>query len=364
MENLVGNISNKNSISGVINKGVEYLDPITQEKSVTPTRQEQEVVYDEGYTGLSKVTVNSIPDEYIIPSGNLDITINDVFDVTPFSQVTTNVINIQKVEVPDGTRFTGSRWTDSSVDFLENLDFSNITNFESMFSNITTITRFPNVDLSNGEIFNSTFYSCNTLANMPTLSYPKATDMSSMFYNCAKLTSVGLLNTSKVTQFFNTFTNCVTLETVNSIDTSGATSTQQMFSYCYKLKNLPTLDMTKNKSAQSMFQYCSELVNAPNIINGGEVNYLNRMFRDCTALENVPLYSFPKAWNVQYMFLNCPNLTDESLNNIMAMLTPMTSIGAGSKTLSNTGLTSEQATRCQSLSNYQAFVNAGWSTGY
>ena len=34
------------------------------------------------------------------------------------------------------------------------------------------------------------------------------------------------------------------------------------------------------------------------------------------------------------------------------------------KTLKYIGLTEEQATICQSLSNYQAFTNAGWTTGY
>ena len=34
------------------------------------------------------------------------------------------------------------------------------------------------------------------------------------------------------------------------------------------------------------------------------------------------------------------------------------------KTLSVIGLTSEQANRCKTLSNYSAFTAAGWTTGY
>ena len=41
-----------------------------------------------------------------------------------------------------------------------------------------------------------------------------------------------------------------------------------------------------------------------------------------------------------------------------------TGVPSSKKTLKQTGLTQEQATTCQSLSNYQAFVNAGWTTGY
>ena len=56
-------------------------------------------------------------------------------------------------------------------------------------------------------------------------------------------------------------------------------------------------------------------------------------------------------------------LTDESLNNIMATMLTATAY-IGTKTLSHTSLTSEQATKCTTLSNYSAFTAAGWTTGY
>ena len=36
----------------------------------------------------------------------------------------------------------------------------------------------------------------------------------------------------------------------------------------------------------------------------------------------------------------------------------------GLKTLKDIGLTSEQADKCKTLSNYSAFTSAGWTTGY
>lgn len=57
------------------------VTPTTEEKTVTPTKSTQ-VVEPTGADYLSKVTVNAIPDEYIIPSGTLIVTSNNTYDVT------------------------------------------------------------------------------------------------------------------------------------------------------------------------------------------------------------------------------------------------------------------------------------------
>ena len=62
-------------------------------------------------------------------------------------------------------------------------------------------------------------------------------------------------------------------------------------------------------------------------------------------------------------FTACSSLTNESLNNILQMCVNAINY-PGVKTLKRLGLSSEQATVCQGLSNYQAFLNAGWTTGY
>lgn len=59
-------------------------------KTVTPTKSVQNVTPNEGEL-LSDVTVNAIPDEYIIPTGTQTITTNGTVDVTNLASVVVNV---------------------------------------------------------------------------------------------------------------------------------------------------------------------------------------------------------------------------------------------------------------------------------
>lgn len=71
--------------------------PTLQTKTVTPTTSQQTVQPDSGYDGLSQVTVNAIPSEYIVPSGNKAITQNgNNIDVAEYATVSVNVSGSSK----------------------------------------------------------------------------------------------------------------------------------------------------------------------------------------------------------------------------------------------------------------------------
>lgn len=97
LQKLTGEISLNQELTGELDKIVEVIEPVTQEKEITPTKQTQSVQPDEGYNGLSQVTVNPIPPEYIIPAlDSKSITANGTYNAAVdlldgYSSVSVNV---------------------------------------------------------------------------------------------------------------------------------------------------------------------------------------------------------------------------------------------------------------------------------
>lgn len=149
----------------------------------------------------------------------------------------------------------------------------------------------------------------------------EVTDMVSMF-EYSTVTSLPQIDTSNVVNMKNMFNNCINLTSLPQIDTSNVTDMQNFCNFCIKLVNVPVLDCSNIKAT----------------------------IATNTANKN--------------MFNNCPLLSNESLNNILAMCKDMQSYYSSHKTLKRIGLSSEQATICTGLSNWSALQSAGWTTGY
>ena len=163
-----------------------------------------------------------------------------------------------------------------------------------------------------------------------------------MYPNIAKfLKEVPVVDLTGFTVCQSFFNNCYSLETVPYIDTSNCTSFERMFSECLKIKSIPQFNTSK---MTNMKYFC----------NG------------CVQLENVPILDTSKVTgiNMTNAFSVCPNLTNESLNNILYMCIHSGVKPSNSKTLQFVGLSQSQANTCATLSNWDAFVAAGWTTGY
>lgn len=80
------NVSGKASVNVNVSAQLKL-----QQKTVTPTKSKQTIKSDSSYDGLSEVIVNAIPDEYISPSGSLNITENGTYDIKAKANVVVNV---------------------------------------------------------------------------------------------------------------------------------------------------------------------------------------------------------------------------------------------------------------------------------
>lgn len=167
---------------------------------------------------------------------------------------------------------------------------------------------------------------------------------------------------SSTTSLASKFVNDKTLKYMPVIDTSNVTDMQQCFSACNNLKILPLLDTSNVTNMQQCFNGCYEITNIPQF-DTSDVTSTILMFNSCSKLETIPILDFGKVTNMRNMFNGCSSLNNESLNNIMASCIGASSYN-GTKTLKQLGISSTLATICQGLSNYAAFTNAGWTTGY
>lgn len=175
----------------------------------------------------------------------------------------------------------------------------------------------PRVLTDNDKTIDKNIYVIPTKSDgTPLLDTSRLTNMHWLFYNCRNIKVIPKLNTSNVTEMEATFMN-TKIVSLAELDTSKATTLKNFCYLCIKLKNFPALNISS-------------------------------------------------ATNIENMVSACPDLTDESLNNILEMLTNASAyIEQGTNmTLKWVGLYSTQADKCTTLSNWAACEAAGWTTGY
>ena len=206
------------------------------------------------------------------------------------------------------------------------------------------------------------FSGCDNLTEIPLLNTSNVTNMRNMFSGCKNLTTTPLLNTSSVIDMISMFNGCKNLTEIPLLDTGKVTSMNNMFNDCNNLIEIPLLNTSSVTSMNSMFYGCKNLTEIP-LLDTGKVTSMVTMFMDCVNLTTISQLNTSSVTSISNMFDGCINLTTESLNNILQMCINAVSY-TRTKTLKSIGLTEEQAQTCTTLSNYEAFTAAGWTTGY
>lgn len=384
-QKLTGNLNAKQSLSSKLGNAIIYIDPLTQEKSVEPSKLKQIIIPDDGFNGLSKVTVNKIPDNYIIPTGEINIIDNGRFNIAdkefaivnvPEKKLGTKTITTNGIYNAEDDELDGYNQVEVEVDSKVNWDdyfveplaggsdgayvptgilFSGISrcikklpddltfeNGQYLFYgciNLTDVSALENKSfIATYKICNQMFQYCRSLEIIPYFDTKGVKDTSNMFASCRSLKNVPLLDTSDVTNMNGMFQNCNVLQTIPLLNTSNVTNMATMFRYCYALTSIPLLDVSKVTNMNTMFQDCYELVTIPSL-NTLNVTSMSTMFSGCRSLKTIPHIDTNKVTNMSYMFQNCKALTSlpkiyatavTNLNNMFVGCTELTSfLGLG-----------------------------------
>ena len=264
-------------------------NPANGNSANTPTSSEQSKtnIIAQGTWGTSKWDYTQEGDDYILHlhAGTLGTPIkdNNYYDEgigslnTAFEQQLTQII------IDPGVIANQNSWglfvhlyNLKTIQGLENLDTSQVTNMSWMFAECHKLT---NLDVSHWDT-------------------SQVTNMSRMFEHCHSLTSLDVSHwdTSQVTDMYLMFAGCDKLTSldVSHFDTSQVTNMDCMFGDC---KNLPSLDVSHFDTSR--------------------VTDMSWMFADCYSLASLDLSHFDtsQVTNMYSMFQNCPSLTSLDLSH-------------------------------------------------
>ena len=312
-----------------------------QEKEVIPTKEVQEIVADKTYDGLSKVTVQSIPNEYIVPSGEIEFTQNGTYDVTDKASAKVNI-----KEKVLGTKTITSNGTYKAID--DNLDgysevevaTSGVDINEYLSDTITkgtsslggwakTLLKMRTPLTISGSNGNYMFYNY-PLDEIPQIDTSNLITMSNMFAYAKKIATIPLLNTSNVTDMSYMSRYCESLKEVPQIDTSHVENMTNMFANCKSITTIPQLDTSLTRIFDGAFEFCPELITIPQFDLKNVTSINSNTFYQCSKLQNVGGlknigYNFQtmRPENYQFYLVSfswCQNLTEQSIINVLTNL--------------------------------------------
>ena len=225
-----------------------------------------------------------------------------------------------KLTTVKGLRLTNGYYTFSncsSLHTVEDLDISRATSLYAFFNGCENLINIPTLDTSNATDMSYMFNRCKKLT-IPMLDTSKVTTMYSMFYGCTQLTDASTIphfDTSNVTDMGGMFANCSNLISVPHFDTSNVTTMSQMFYGCRKLQTIPQFDMSKVTSVNKMFYNCYDLKSIPDLNTVSLTKFgqtTNTWLRGATVVESIGVLDCDSITEVAYLL---------SYNNTLTKLT-------------------------------------------
>lgn len=350
-----------NRVDITVNVPPVPITPNLQEKSIEITENGTTIITPaEEYDGLSQVEVIT---NVLTPlqSKTIDITENGSYGVNPdidagFVGLAGVGINVNvpttttAYVVPNEMCFGSSKYTTFDA---TGLDFSQKTDFSDCWIGCSSFTSFPQLDLSSGTNFQYAWFQCSSLTEFPALDLHNGTNFRSAWNGCNALTSIENVNVSNGTNFMNAWYNCKALTSFPMIDVHNGTNFNQAWYGCSNLTSFPALDLSKGTYFEKTWAECNKLTSFPalNLSNGTNFQYT---WYYCSALTTIGQLDLSSGTNFNGTWVFCqklttlsgfgaikesiwlnesPNLTVDSIMNIINQAANLNSLGITGKTM-------------------------------
>lgn len=214
-----------------------------QEKETTPTKSVQEITPDSTYDGLSKVTVDKIPDEYIIPKiSTKTITANGTYlasddNLDGYDKVVVQFEGLKNKATMLTTLSLSPSASKRIIELITELPKINITGVNSLSSLFNGFKNLKNVDVSEwdtSDVTNMSYLLSDTSIENIDLSGFNTSNVSNMngMFELSKIKELNLTNfdTSNVKYMYAMF-NQSKLQTldISSFDASKVINIKYMF---------------------------------------------------------------------------------------------------------------------------------------
>ena len=277
-----------------------------QEKEVIPTKEIQQIKADQQYDGLSKVVVNAIPDEYIIPNGDINIIENGTYDVTDKINA---IVNIPEKKL--GSKIITENGTYKATD--DNLD--GYSEVEVATSGVD-INEYFKPTIQGGDMYGNPGWS-KTFLKFRSPLIVEGANAKRLFYQYPLEKLPDLSETDKITNTEGMFGSCKLIKTIPNINTSNVTNMSEMFYGCFELETLQKLNCSNVERINGVVNNCNKLQNIGGFENLGQA------------------YKTTMSANYYYYTLTLSNneLTHDSLMNVINNLYDIKSKGCNPQSL-------------------------------